>query len=120
MAARKGVETEQTGETNLPVEIRVEIPGLMPPAEDRPGNLEQKLPAIQEELERREGLDTLFADVRAHKKSAIFWTVAGGLVIFVATAAGFEFGIRHGQDLKVLLEKLKGQAGKKTDNGSGE
>lgn len=127
MAAGTGVETEKTGETNLPVEIQLVVPGLMPSSKDRPGNLEDKLPEIQKELERRKGLKSLFADVRDHKTKAIFWTAAGGLfIVAVATAAGIELG-RKGKDLRELeklleqlKEKLNQSARKKTGSESGE
>ncbi len=49
----------------------------------------------------------LLSDVRKHKKSAIFVTTFGGVIIFVAGVAGFEFGVRDGRDLRILPKLLK-------------
>lgn len=50
---------------------------------------------------------SLLREVRQNKKSAIFIAALGGITIFVAGTAGFEFGVRHGQDLRHLPRILR-------------
>lgn len=96
----------------LIAQIRVDVPGVRPEIRDVngqvvcPTNLEGLAKVARETFQQKPWFGPLLRDVRQGKKSAIFVTVLGGITIFAATAAGFEFGIRHGQDLKHLPKIL--------------
>lgn len=49
----------------------------------------------------------LIKDVKAGKKTALVEAGAGILTFFVAAAAGYEFGIRKGEDLRSWADKMK-------------
>lgn len=91
----------------------VDIPGLRPEIRGsdgritRPSNLTDLAEQAKEVFITKPWYRLLLRDVRQGKKSAVFITVLGGITIFAATAAGFEFGIRHGQDLRNLPRILK-------------
>lgn len=100
----------------LIAEIGVEVPGLKPDVRSstddkiiRPSNLDTLAEKVDEILSNKPWYRLLLDDVSQSKKSAIFTIALGTLTIFVATAAGFEFGIRHGQDLKHLPKILSRQ-----------
>lgn len=92
---------------------KVDIPGLRPAVYDsegkviEPDNLGDLTEEARAIFDEKPWYRTLLAEVRQHQKSAIFVTVLGGITIFVATAAGFEFGLRHGQDLRHLPRILR-------------
>ncbi len=69
------------------------------------GNMDQMAREIKKRLSVESGFRELLSDVRQGKKSAVFYGVAGAIVIFTA-AVGFEFGLRDGQDLKLLPKIL--------------
>lgn len=93
--------------------LEVNIPRLKPDSVSaegkiiRPGNLFKMTAETNEELAKKPWYKTLLSDVRKHRKSAVFITSLGSIAIFVAGAAGFEFGVRHGRDLKILPKILK-------------
>src|SRR4051812_41187611 len=70
-------------------------------------NLSEKSQEIRDEIKKRPWLRNLWRDIRAGKKSAIVTVVLGGLVITTAAGAEFEFGIRHGRDIKEIRNLLK-------------
>lgn len=104
------VETEQL---TLIAQVDVEVLGLKPETRDRngnisdPGNLADLAEKTQKIFVEKPWFQPLLDDVLQHKKSAVFITAAGLIIIFVATAAGFEFGIRHGRDLRDLQDILR-------------
>lgn len=95
------------------VRLEVSIPRLKPDSVDadgkitKPGNLFQMTAEASEELSKKPWYKSLLTDVRKYRKSAVFITSLGSIAIFVAGAAGFEFGVRHGRDLKILPKILK-------------
>lgn len=97
----------------LIAQIDVSIPGLRPDIRDSNGiiiksnNLTDLASEARIIFADKPWYRPLLNDVRRHKKSAIFLAALGGITIFVATAAGFEFGIRHGQDLRHLPKILR-------------
>lgn len=109
-------ETEQSTRefgSTLIAQVGVEVMGLKPETYDRngnishPDNLADLAKETQEIFAKKPWFQPLLEDVLQHKKSAVFITAAGLITIFVATAAGFEFGIRHGRDLRDLQEILR-------------
>ena len=96
----------------LIAQLEVEVPGLKHEVRDskddttiiRPSNLEELGGKVMSILEKKPWYKPLLEDLHQGKKSAIFTVAFGGLTIFVATAAGFEFGFRHGRDLRHLSE----------------
>ena len=93
--------------------VDVDVPGLKPDQRDSNGRV--KIPNNLFDLSREASkifsekpwYRDLLTDVRKHRKSAVFITSLGSIAIFVAGAAGFEFGVRHGRDLNVLPKILK-------------
>lgn len=91
----------------------VEIPGLRPEIRDSNGqiieatNLGDLANEAKKIFDEKPWYRSLLTEVRQHKKSAIFITTLGGISIFVAAAAGFEFGVRHSQDLRHLPKILR-------------
>jgi len=71
------------------------------------GNFHEKKDLILQELNKHPWFMTLAEDVRTNRKSAILVTFVGGVAIIAAAAAGYEFGIRHGRDIKQLFESKK-------------
>lgn len=101
-------------------QVHVDVPGLMPDIINAKGemlkqsNLGEKLPFIHDTLEGIEPKEhktfyqKIIEDIHSGKKSAIYTiTGIGVLTFFVATVAGFEFGIRHGKDLRHLDSLLQ-------------
>jgi hypothetical protein len=103
---------------NLPVQSKVEVPGLMPPVltpegkVKQPDNLAEKAEEIKRIADEKPWLKTLISDVRKGRKSAIFTIGVGSIIIFSA-AAGFEFGVRHGRDIKELGRIIRSSRGLK-------
>lgn len=91
----------------------VDIPGFKPDIRgfdgkiNIKGNLGELSGEIQGILFQRSFYRKLLQSVRQDRRSAIFYGVIGGISIVAATAVGFEFGIRHGQDLRILPKLLK-------------
>ena len=95
------------------VRVDIDIPGLKPEQRDSSGKIRipNNLPSLsvvtRKVLSEKPWFGDLLRSVRQHEKSAIFVTSLGGIAIFVAGVAGFEFGVRHGQDLQLLPKHLK-------------
>jgi hypothetical protein len=53
--------------------------------------------------------------VRKGRKSAIFTIGVGSIIIFSAAAAGFEFGVRYGRDIKELGRIIRSSRGPKKE-----
>lgn len=93
--------------------VDVDVPGLKPDLRDgngkvrKPSNLLDLSEEANKIFSEKPWYRALLTDVRKHRKSAIFITSLGSIAIFVAGAAGFEFGVRHGRDLNVLPKILK-------------
>ena len=107
-------EDHPIGDSSAPVvQVDVSIPGLRPEIHGSDGkisrlsNLSNLAKQAREIFSEKPWYRPLLSDVRQGKKSAIFVTALGGITIFVAAAAGFEFGVRHGKDLKHLPRILK-------------
>ncbi|MBI4039060.1 hypothetical protein HY384_03830 [Candidatus Daviesbacteria bacterium] len=105
----------------LPVESVIPVSGLRPPVlngngeiavdgrtnQFLEGNLEDKMPEIAEIIAKRyHWVSRLAEEVRQHKKSAIVVAALGGLTILSAVGAGFEFGVRHGEDIRTFYDRL--------------
>lgn len=94
-------------------QVDVRIPGLMPAVHNsegriiQPSNLEDLAQQARAIFAERPWYRSLLSDVRQHRKSAVFVATLGGITIFAAAVAGFEFGVRHGQDLRYLSKILK-------------
>ena len=73
----------------------------------REGNFNDKRTLILEELNKRPWFRALAEDVQANRKSAILVTFVGGVMIIAVAAAGYEFGIRHGRDIRQLFPQRK-------------
>lgn len=94
-------------------QLNLEVPGLKPEIRTDDGkvicqsNLDELMDKTDEALNKKPWYKPLLRDVLEDKKSAVFIVSSiGVLTIFAATVAGFEFGIRHGKDLKHLSEML--------------
>lgn len=99
---------------DVPVgQLDVSLPGLIQEIRNtndqviEPSNLGDLAEEAKAIFAQKSWYRSLLRDVRQHKKSAIFVVAMGGIIIFVATAAGFEFGVRHGQDLRHLPKILR-------------
>lgn len=113
------IEVESQIESSVPDvpvgQLEVSIPGLRPEIRNldgrviSPNNLGDLAEGARAIFDEKPWYRPLLKEIRQHKKSAIFVAVLGGITIFVATAAGFEFGIRHGQDLRHLPKILRGK-----------
>jgi|SRR3989344_7552436 len=94
-------------------QVDVRIPGLIPGVHKseggiiQPSNLADLAHQARAIFAEKPWYQLLLRDVRQHKKSAVFIVALGTVTIFVATAAGFEFGVRHGQDLRHLPKILR-------------
>lgn len=94
-------------------QVHIEVPGLKPDTLDnkgrviKPGNLSERVDVIHKTFFEKPWLRGLMSSVRNEEKSAVFYITAGGIVIFVAGVAGFEFGVRHAKDLGILPKLLK-------------
>lgn len=106
-------------ELNLPVASEeIIIPGLHPDAGNpdsktfHPSNLDDLMPDVAQALGKREWFGKLAQDVLDNKKSAVFVTLVGGIVIFAAAGVGYEFGLRKGKDIRHLIEKIGDLRGK--------
>ena len=115
---RKG----QTIEAFAIAEARIPVTGLQPPVHDtkrgeviKEGNLTNRLPELNDAIDKRPWFRQLLKDVRAGKKSAVVTTALGGIVITAAIGAGFEFGIRHGQDLREFSKLLRKRGSRQTE-----
>jgi hypothetical protein len=103
---------------NLPVQSKVEVPGLMPPVltpegkVKQPDNLAEKAEEIKRIADEKPWLKSLISDVRQGKKSAIFTVGVGSIIIFSAVV-GFEFGLRHGKDIRELSRIIRSSRGLK-------
>lgn len=119
-------------ESFLPVEAVIDVEGLMPATMEKvlkltwrgnqpefqveeereiPDNLDDRLPRVAEEIEKRPWILQLIQDVHDGKKSAIFKVSLGALVVFAALGSGFEFGIRGGRDIRELHSRLRALRG---------
>lgn len=113
------IEVESQIESSVPDvpvgQLDVSITGLRAEIRDtngkiiEPGNLLDLAEEARAIFDEIPWYRSLLSAVRQHKKSAVFVAAAGGIIIFVATAAGFEFGVRHGQDLRHLPRILRGK-----------
>lgn len=107
---------------SIPIESVIRVIGLRPPVLDsngqvgidgrtnKPceGNLEEKLPEIEKIIKRaHHWLPRLVGEVTAHKKSAIVFAAVGGLTILSAVGAGYEFGIKHGEDIRDFYSRIQ-------------
>ncbi len=107
--------SDPDGHPIMPVETdRVVVPRLRPDVFDPrkgfiSGNFDSLMPQVLEALKKRPGFEALVKDIKEHKKSAIIVTSVGGLTLLVATIAGYEFGIRHGRDIRQLFRSKKGK-----------
>lgn len=105
----------------VPVQSVIDISGLIPPTLDSNGqiaidkrtgqtlvgNLDKKLPEIEEVVKKSHSwLYRLAGEVRDHKKSAIVFAVTGGIMVLSAIGARYEFGVRHGEDLKTFIDRF--------------
>lgn len=113
MASRPEAESFQPVPSDIPVgQIDVNIPPLRPDAIDthgkiiRPSNLLAHARMARESILNTSWYGPVMKAVREHKKDAIFVTGLGVITIFVA-GAGFEFGVRHGRDIRILQKMLK-------------
>ncbi len=104
------------GECHVDVSLaqtHISIPGLTPDIQGADGkivargNFKELSQEVKRTLAREPWFKELLKNVRQDKQSAIFYGVVGGLTIIAATTMGFEFGIRHGKDLKILPKLLK-------------
>lgn len=104
----------------LLAQTSLSVPGLMPPTYDIGGkiktgdNLQEKLSEIDTLIagEDHSWYQRLVNDVMSSRKSAIFKIAVGSIIVFAATGAGFEFGIRHGRDIRELhglVEKFRSE-----------
>lgn len=90
------------------------VPGLKPDVRAdvngpivKASNLEGLTDKVRDTLDEKPWYKHLLTDVLEGKKSAVFIVSSiGVLTIFAATAAGVEFGIRHGRDLRELQNLL--------------
>lgn len=106
-----------------PVQVNIDVPGVRPTLRRENGQLQ-----VTSNLEKPEVAEQLSKEVHEKKpwfvtslkeavlrgeRSGIWIPVVGGVSVFVA-AAGFEFGIRHGKDIKELYALLSKHAPKKS------
>lgn len=103
-----------TERTDVPIaQIDIKIPKLIPEIPHsngsvlRESNLKDLADEAGEIFNEKPWFRPLSEEIEQHKKSATFVIVLGGISIFVAASAGFEFGIRHGKDIKDLIDMAR-------------
>lgn len=105
----------------LPAQVHVPLIGILPLMDrGQDGHIRMQTdfetfrrnlkgtPDIHEKIDKirnAEWLARIKKEVKDGTKSGIFWPVAGGFIILIG-AAGFEFGIRHGKDIKEFPKLL--------------
>lgn len=112
-------------------QTEIPVPGLMPATVDSNG--EEKAPSNFEDIketiagiltatehtetgevkEKFGWIRQLANEVREHKKTAIFTIGLGAITVLAASAAGIEFGVRHGKDITRLDEIMQQHPHKK-------
>lgn len=106
----------------LPVQSIIDVPGLRPPVLDRngkiavdtktgqalSGNIDSKLSAIEKSVREEHGwFPHLVQAVRNNRRSAIVVVATGSLMILSAVGTGYEFGVRHGEDIRKFYTRLQ-------------
>lgn len=101
-------------------EVVVPFPGLRPETTHSktgevitPSNIdseemkEQLKEIFDKNSKRGKWLREMRRDIREGKRSVVYLEELGALTFLVAAGVAFEFGVRHGKDIKILTSKLR-------------
>lgn len=101
-------------------QAHIEVAGLQPDVHDiqtgeviKKGNFDEKLPEVHEAISSKLWFYKLLDDVHSGKKSAVVKLALGAIVVTAAIGSGYEFGIRHGKDIREFSHLVKDKFEKK-------